>query len=213
MQSEVVLDNLEKENNLQKQKFYIFLDFDGVLNDIENMPYLWKLGGFFVDDKDKDTFNPESIAALNYLIETLKSEYDVNLVLSTTWRRWFEKAKSVLKNNGLEYCGEIDKTPKMFLKKRAFEIMAYLQGKNEDHNFVVIDDKSHLPKYFKDSNSIKTNIVNGSLNMSNMLNYIDTYFPHLASKNPLKDIYEFEKSKSENSIKDKTADDFENSKK
>ena len=49
--------------------------------------------------------------------------------------------------------------------------------------------------------------------MTNMLNYIDTYFPHLASKNPLKDIYEFEKAKYENASKDSITDDFENSKK
>lgn len=202
-----------KDNNTQKQKFFVFLDFDGVLNDIENIPYLWKIGGFFVDEKDKETFNPESIEALNYLISTLKTEYDVNLVLSTTWRRWFEKAKAVLKNNGLEYSGEIDKTPKMILKKRAFEIMAYLQGKNESQNFVVIDDKSHLPKYFKNSNSIKTNIINGSLNMSNMLNYIDTYFPHLANKNPLKDVYNFEETSLNNQLENSQAEDFVTGKK
>lgn len=179
------------DESQNKEQFYIFLDFDGVLNDLITVPSLWKMGGFLVDKKDTNTFNQGSIDSINYLIETLSQEYDVNLVLSTTWRRWFEKAKQVLKNNGLEYSGVIDKTPKIRLKRRAFEIMKYLQSKDEKQNFVVIDDKPHLPKYFKEKNSIKTNIVAGSLSMSTILNYLDTYFPKLLDKNPPKDYYNF----------------------
>ena len=80
----------------------------------------------------------------------------------------------------------------MFLKKRAYEIMEYLQVKNENENFVVIDDKQHLPKFFKGKNGIKTNILNGALNMSTVLNYLDINFEPLAHKNNLKDHYGFE---------------------
>ena len=73
--------------------------------------------------------------------------------------------------------------------------MKYLQSKEEKQNFVVIDDKRHLPKYFKDKNSIKTNIVDGALTMSSILNYLDTYYPKLLDSNPLKDTYHFEEVK------------------
>ena len=178
--------------NTQKQPFYIFLDFDGVLNDFEGTDNIFKFGGLFVNENDKRTFNPYSIEALNYLIETLQQEYECKLVLSTTWRHFFDKAKHILKNNGLEYLGTIGKTPYMFLKKRAYEIMEYLQVKNENENFVVIDDKQHLPKFFKGKNGIKTNILNGALNMSTVLNYLDINFEPLAHKNNLKDHYGFE---------------------
>ena len=178
--------------NTQKQPFYIFLDFDGVSNDFEGADNIFKFGGLFVSENDKRTFNPYSIEALNYLIETLQQEYECKLVLSTTWRHFFDKAKHILKNNGLEYLGVIGKTPYMFLKKRAYEIMEYLQVKNENENFVVIDDKQHLPKFFKGKNGIKTNILNGALNMSTVLNYLDINFEPLAHKNNLKDHYGFE---------------------
>ena len=73
--------------------------------------------------------------------------------------------------------------------------MKYLQSKEEKQNFVVIDDKRHLPKYFKDKNSIKTNIVDGALTMSSILNYLDTYYTKLLDSNPLKDTYHFEEVK------------------
>ena len=66
--------------NTQKQPFYIFLDFDGVLNDFEGADNIFKFGGLFVSENDKRTFNPYSIEALNYLIETLKQEYEVKLL-------------------------------------------------------------------------------------------------------------------------------------
>ena len=188
---------MENNENIKnnKENFYVFLDFDGVLNDFLTVPGLHKIGGFFVKNTDSNTFNKESIQAVNYLLKALETKYNVKLVLSSFWRLNFEKAKSVLKNNGLEYDGEIGRTPKLKGKKRAIEILRYLaehEDRNVTQNFLTIDDKGHLPKYFKDQNSIKTNIINGSLTMSDILNYLDKYQTEVAEKNPLKDEYGFE---------------------
>ena len=63
------------------EKFYIFLDIDGVLYDwvfIKNEINQGriKMGGLIRH------FNPQSIYALNYLIDGLNKLYDVNLVIS-----------------------------------------------------------------------------------------------------------------------------------
>ena len=74
---------LKLENSNKKEKFLIFLDFDGVLNDIKSVSHLLKMGGFFVREDDDNVFYKESIEAINYLIETMSLKYDVQLVLST----------------------------------------------------------------------------------------------------------------------------------
>ena len=188
---------MENNENIKnnKENFYVFLDVDGVLNDFLTIPGLHKFGGMFVKHTDSNTFNRESIQAVNYLLKVLDTKYNVKLVLSSFWRLNFEKAKSVLKNNGLEYEGEIGRTSNLRGKKRAIEILRYLaehEDRNVTQNFLTIDDKGHLPKYFKDQNSIKTNIINGSLTMSDILNYLDKYQTEVAKQNPLKDEYGFE---------------------
>ena len=174
------------ENNSKKEKFLIFLDFDGVLNDIKSVSHLLKMGGFFVREDDDNVFCKESIEAINYLIETMSLKYDVQLVLSTFWKR-FPKAVNILKNNGIKYSGTIEKTPKFFGLKRAKEIIHYLVDYEEWKDFVILDDKSRLKKCFSEKNFIKTNLWDGALTMSDVLNYLHIYYPDLAKQNPIKD--------------------------
>lgn len=181
------------ERDKKKENFYVFLDFDGVLNDFRTIPSIFKLGGFLVSSKDTNTFNKGSIDAVNYLLETLSTKYNTKLVLSTTWRRNPEKAKQVLYNNGLNYDGEIDCTPRYRGRKRAFEILKYLVDHEHNKiNFVTIDDKKHINHFFKKSNCISTSLFN-ALDMSKVINYLDTFHKDTIEINPPKDLYGIEK--------------------
>ena len=180
---------MEKDKN----KFYIFLDFDGVLNDIITHPNLFKLGGFFVKMTDHDAFGSHTIEALNYLIQTLEFKYDVDLVLTTSWRKFKDRAEIVLKNNGLTLNGKIYKTPRIKGRKRIYEILDFLSQTAPDIDYLVIDDKKHIPLYLNERNYIKTKLWNNSLNISTVLDYLDKFHPALAKLNPLPDDFDFEK--------------------
>ena len=169
----------------EKSRFYIFIDYDGVLNDLKTIPNLFHLGGFFAKDNDK-VFNPNSIESLNFLIETLEKKYKVQLILTTYWRRNPEKAKNILYNNGLKYEREIDFVSRHVTQSRKGEIKKYLTSNNIKEDFLVIDDFSLITKDFKDKNKIKTNIIAGSLNMTKVDNYLSLYYPELVDKKATK---------------------------
>lgn len=175
----------------KKQEFYIFLDFDGVLNDFKTIPHV---AGFLFKKKDKDVFNRESIEALNCLIETLEHKFSVVLVLSTFWRKNLKKASELLYNHGLRYNGIILATPFASYKTRLFEIMEFIKKYKLNENYVVIDDIPKITQYFAEKNNIKTNIIDGALTMSSILNYIDTYHQNLSKKFPIDTAFDFEKN-------------------
>ena len=177
----------------KKHKFYIFLDFDGVLNDLKTIPAIFKLGGFFVNKKDTKVFNSESIYTLNSLISTLEHKYDVQLVLTTFWRKNPEKAREILYTNGLEYLGKIDSIPFISYQSRLSKIMDYIRKDELGENYLIIDDKPKITKYIIEKNLIKTNLINGALNISQALNYIDTHHPDLSKYFPLGD-FDFERN-------------------
>ena len=84
------------------KSFYIFLDIDGVLYDWDFIINEVESGrmqrGCFIK-----TFKPESMYALNYLIQELSKNFDVKLVISSTWRSNLPFTIDTLKNNGLVY--------------------------------------------------------------------------------------------------------------
>lgn len=166
---------------MEKPKFSLFLDFDGTLSDFITIPKLSKLGGFLVGKEDTNTFNPESMEALNMLINTLESKYSVDLVLTTIWRLNMDKCQSVLKNNGLRFDGEIKSIPFIFNKSRLKEIYMYIEL-NQVDKYLVIDDIPRMSKYFDEDKMIQTGLFGKSLTIPNILNYIDKYLPELSSK-------------------------------
>ena len=173
----------------KKEDYYIFLDFDGVLNDIKTIPAIYKLGGVFVNKKDTKVFSQESIAALNSLLSTLSHRYNPKIVLTTFWRNNMDKATSILYNNGLQFDGEIDSIPFFSYKSRLSLILDYIHEHNTENNFLIIDDIPSITKYILRKNLIKTNIIEGSLNMSQAMNYIDSYCPELTKYFPIEDIF------------------------
>ncbi len=154
------------------EKFYVFLDIDGVLWDWKYQKEFLKqnpnLRGQFVNKLD-----PKCIDALNFLLKELSKKFDVQLVISSTWRLEFEKTISSLLNQGLLYNKKILATPIM-KHDRQREIETFLLDKPNKNNFVILDDDFECLD-FDQNKIIKTNIANSSLSkkmVSNFLNFI-----------------------------------------
>ena len=154
-----------------KKNFYIFLDIDGVLYDWEYIKGLMREGKIKKGGKIT-AFKPESIDALNYLIEKKSKEYNVNLVISSTWRHYMDAIVEKLKAAGVRYDGEFSRTPiSGDSKKRGFEVKSYLANK-VNFDYVIIDDEiCDYYKYFEPSKVIKTELYEHALNKE----MIDTY--------------------------------------
>ena len=155
-----------------KKTFYIFLDIDGVLYDwdyiINEMDSGRMKKGSFIDK-----FKPESIEALNFLIREQSKNYNVQLVISSTWRFFMEKTILILKRNGLQYNGPIHSTPiSNDQSKRGEEILSYLKGKT-NYDIVIIDDeKFDFKKHFDGSKIIKTEHYHSALSLNQIKSYI-----------------------------------------
>lgn len=112
----------------------IFLDIDGVLNDIENFPQS-EVFPFNKIEKDK-------VSLLNEIV----NHTGAKVVISSSWRRkhsYLEMDK-ILKTLG--FCGEvISETPRLPKEKkisflnRSKEIESWLEN-NSVSNFVILDD-------------------------------------------------------------------------
>lgn len=159
-----------------KPSFYVFLDIDGVLWDWKFIKQSRvKKGGKII------TFNPESIEAVNYLLENLSLNFDPRLVISSTWRRNMDLTKRVLYASGLTigedkiYSTEI--LP--LFKARELEVARFLKSVNEKKNYLIIDDDYDFAKIFNENRVIKTNIYDGCLQKSmidDFLNYLNRNF-------------------------------------
>ena len=145
-----------------KEKFYIFLDIDGVLYDWEFLlRNSHKKGGIIKN------FNPESINALNKLISEVSMRFVPELVVISTWRHDMDNTIKTLLDNGVIIDNiSIGKTP-IFSNphNRSLEILKYVNN-NLGNNYVIIDDENFdYAEHFSKSNIIKTNMFNDSLNV------------------------------------------------
>ena len=154
-----------------KKNFYIFLDIDGVLYDWEYIKTLIRDGKIKKGGKIT-AFKPESIEALNYLIEKKSKDFNVNLVISSTWRHYMDSIIEKLNLAGLRYNGEFTRTPiSGNPKQRGFEIKRYLSDKM-NFDYVIIDDEiCDYYKYFEPHKIIKTELYEHALDKE----MIDTY--------------------------------------
>lgn len=156
-----------------KENFYIFLDIDGVLWDWAFIKEQVKKG-IIKQGAPITSFKPESIDALNFLIKSLYEQYKVNLVLSSSWQTTdMAKAISALFNSNLEVVGKIEATRNTTHKIRGVEIKEYLNGTNNNQNYVVIDDETSDIKAFVDIKKIiKTNLQNAALNLGQVKKFL-----------------------------------------
>jgi hypothetical protein len=140
-----------------KESFYIFLDIDGVLAGHDYIKKLTDSGqrakGGLIKELD-----PECIDALNFFIFYLSKKYEVDLVISSTWRSDLEDTIEILKFHGLKYDKEITRTGVIdFI--RGLEVLDYLKNKKNNNNYVVIDDDSFdIAPYIPHSKIIKTSL-------------------------------------------------------
>ena len=151
-----------------------------------------EFGGFFVKKNDRKVFSRESIVALNTLIETLENKFEVELILTTFWRRDIDKCRQILKNNGLFYSKPLKSIPILLKSSRLREVGKYLKENNRTE-FLMLDDSFKAEKQFGNKNIIETNLIDGSLTVSSVMNYIDTFHKDLSQFVRVENIY-FEQS-------------------
>lgn len=158
-----------------KEKFYVFLDIDGVLNDLQYMQSLDKKQMGIVK------VNPRSVDALNYLVEKLSVRYDVEIVVSSTWRSNMIETLVTLVNNGFKKENvSVTRTGDFFTPHyRGREILKYLENKKNNDNYVVIDDETFdFKECIPIRKVIKTSFYTGGLDKK----MIDSFFEKLEKK-------------------------------
>lgn len=156
------------------KNFYLFLDIDGVLYDWDYIIAEVNAGrmkrGAFIRK-----FKPESMKALNYLIEKLQKRYFVQLVISSTWRGNLEFTTKTLKENGLQYNLDLHATPITDPIERGKQILMYLSDKT-NYDFLIIDDENFdFNKYFNPNKIIKTEMFHNSLSLKQVKRYLDVF--------------------------------------
>lgn len=153
------------------KNFYIFLDIDGVLYDwdyiiAETDAGKREKGGLILE------FKPESVFALNLLINELQKCYNVGLVISSSWRSNLPFTIQTLKNNGLIYNEKIDRTPIYDPSKRGEQILDYLADKS-NYDFVIIDDESFdYKKFFEKEKIIKCEAFHSALSIKMVKDFL-----------------------------------------
>ncbi len=116
---------------------YLFLDIDGVLNSHKY-------------DKERDIMNTSNIDSTRLdLVKEIVDKTGAKIVLTSTWRKHWEKSEAFCDNVGKElnetfrsHGLEIyDKTPSINFLERGLEVQAYLSNHLEDlEAFCVVDD-------------------------------------------------------------------------
>lgn len=162
------------------EKFYIFLDIDGVINH-----YNW-LKKYYFENLKKEGFHqffcPENIEALNKLLCFLtEKNYQPKIVLSSNWRileKRYELCKKLLIKYGLNYDDDFDKTCIKYNGHRGKQILEFMSNKNITDNFVIIDDEMRdISPYFDDKNLIKTSgLFKRGITEEQIINFIKKHF-------------------------------------
>lgn len=148
-----------------KEKFYVFTDIDGTLNDINfintvGLSRIKAKHGENYHEKisyplDYEFIDPKCVQALDYLLAKLEENYDTQLVISSDLRRNMPLLLEKLKENGLRYPKPIRTTPHINNSLRGIEILSFLKDKPNNNNIVIIDDgKYDLYKRFKEDKII-----------------------------------------------------------
>lgn len=176
----------------EKAKFYIFLDIDGTLWD-SNTP---RYAGFYIQLK------PESVVALNTLIESLKKIYDVDLVVTSKRRIRWSSCRQFLIDNGVNFPSEKMnrtqvvklnnprgvkiaeylfndvfrnrlKNEKTFSKINRVVLATFINRKFSDYYVVLDDSIKPLKPYVPEKNIIRTSYYE-SLSMEMVSDFLES---------------------------------------
>jgi hypothetical protein len=102
------MKNLYPNPETMREQYFIFLDIDGTLIDFNYGQYV---RGPFFSFGENTVLNPESIEALNLLIDSLEQKYDTRLVITSGRRENLHSCAKNLYDNGLKYDRPITCTP------------------------------------------------------------------------------------------------------
>ena len=91
-----------------REQYFVFLDIDGTLIDLK---YGQRICGPYFEFGENSVLNPESIKALNLLLESLEQKYDTRLVITSGRRKNLAPCVKNLYENGLKYDHAITCTP------------------------------------------------------------------------------------------------------
>jgi len=125
-------------SNLNLDKPVVFLDIDGVLNSTQ----FFKMEDTYPKSNPRSQLDSEAISYLNEIA-------DWNFVLSSTWRKFYDKSEM---NNMLDDMGFkgtiIDYTPDLNWQGsiRGNEIMVWMRENNlgDSKKYVIFDDDSDI---------------------------------------------------------------------
>ena len=136
---------------MSKLPLYIFLDVDGVLNNI---------AAFELSDDRVLALSEECLYNYQYLVDKLRQKYEVKVILSSTWR-YSEIGFNKLKEYEDKYDALklYDSTPIIF-EYRDKEIKTYCDDNKIEYKNVLIIDDDLITNELKDR-SIKTNTFDG----------------------------------------------------
>lgn len=135
-------------------KFYVFLDIDGVLNN-----YVWIKKVYYSKDPNINKYiSKDNVKILNNFLKTLSLKgFDVVLVISSAWRHDLTKTIKELYHGGLEYSGKFYRTGFGHDGVRGLQILDVINALNIKQNFVVIDDETtDITPHINSTNIIKT---------------------------------------------------------
>ena len=184
---------MENNINKSKQPYYVFMDIDGTLWDIESAH---RVHGPFLSEIQFPSLKPESVTAINVMLENLDEKFDTRLVLTSRHRSSMAQCINHLNFNGLKWnkpilCTAFYPGPRGekivdFMQnhgerpftyptiKTLFGRILYTKRDNKDFkNYVVIDDdKKSISKHIPPERRIVTNKRNGALSLDQVIDYL-----------------------------------------
>lgn len=115
---------------------YLFLDIDGVFNSIEHN---------LVFEKSNWELSQEAIKRFNYVLYYLQLDYNVKIIISSTWRNHhsLQVIKDFFNASGFNYSNLIMDVTEDLDTKRGTEIKKYVEDNNVI-NYVIIDDMNEF---------------------------------------------------------------------
>lgn len=135
---------------------WIFLDVDGVLNNRNYFSYC------FFEYKQYTPFimDERNVSALNLLLNSLRSDGEVKIVISSTWRMWMDRLEETMKQHSgifTLYIGRLMVTEHND-KRRGEQITKFMEDNRiqMDDVIVIDDDVEDIVDYVPEERIIKT---------------------------------------------------------
>lgn len=114
-----------------KQTLYVFVDVDGVLNNIS---------AFKLNKKTIYVLSHENLVVYQWFIDELRKNYNVVLILSSTWRMYKTGLNKIAKLSKKYNALKFDRQTPNSHKHRDIEILEYCNNHNINYDEILIID-------------------------------------------------------------------------